>query len=308
MKTESRSITMTDNYSISLHSWTPEDIEPPKKIVLICHGMAEYAKRYEYLATFLVKNNIACYAHDQRGHGETAGTLENLGFIAEKNGFQRVVLDVNEIVKYLHLKYPNTPIYLLGHSFGSFVSQSYIEQFGSEISGCLLSGTAGPRTILGLLLKFISTFCCTFIGAHKKTYFIHYLAFGNYNKKVKEPKSLNAWISRDDAQVKAYDESPYCGFFCTNSFFKDLGTGLSTIHRKKNLAKIPVDLPIYLFAGTDDPVGSYTKTIKALAKVYRNLGIKSITEKYYENGRHEMFNEINRNEVNNDVLNWVLTH
>ena len=299
-------VEMDDGQKVALHTWLPDG--EVKAVVQLCHGMAEFSMRYDRFGEMLAKNGIAFYAHDHRGHGETAGCIENLGYLADKDGFQRVVLDVRNLVKKAHEDFPGKKVFIFGHSFGSFVTQSFIEQFGDEISGAVICGSAGPRPVsigFGLILANI-------IGAVKgkksKATLLDGIAFGAYNKLIKDAATPFDWLSRDPAEVKKYADSPYCGFVCTNSFFKDMFTGLSTIHKPENMKKIPVNLPVFLIAGTADPVGNYGKTVVNLWKIYKANGISDLQIKLYKDARHELLNETNHEEVEGDVLNWLNSH
>ena len=302
--TKSDYIVMEDGARIAPHTWIPQNADI-KYVVAISHGMAEYALRYERFARFLCENGIAVYAHDHRGHGQSAASEDDLGFLAEKDGFQRVVLDLRRIIQKCRGDFPAAKIILFGHSFGSFVAQSYMEQFSAEITGCILSGTAGPRLPLSIIGNRVAALVKTFKGARYRSKFLDKLSFSSYLDRIPEKDSPFAWLSRDKDEVKKYEADPLCGFLCTAGFFYDLTEGLSRTHRAKNICKIKSDLPVLLFAGTADPVGSYTKTIRALAAVYRKNGMSDITETYYDGGRHEMLNEVNYAEVQADILKWI---
>ncbi len=300
-------ITMDDGFQLALHSWEPKGIlkKQPKYIVYISHGMAEHAQRYEQFAHFLCDNDIVVYIHDHRGHGETAKNNGTIGYIGKINGFQRVVLDLRNCIQHAKNNYPGVKTILLGHSFGSFVSQSFIQQFGEEVDACILSGTAGPNPILTLPGEWVANIIKTFKGGEHPSPFLDTLTFGSYNKKVKNPSTPKDWISRNEKSVQEYIADPNCGFICTAGFFADLTHGLNTIHKEKNIRRVRKDLPIFLFAGTGDPVGGYTSTIKKLANMYRKHDVKRIDEKYYKGGRHEMLSETNQDEVFNDILAWL---
>lgn len=306
MKVDTKSdyIVMEDGARIALHTWIPHTADIGR-VVVISHGMAEYALRYDRFARFLCENGIAVYAHDHRGHGQSAASQEDLGFLAEKDGLQRVVLDLRRIIQKCRGDFPKAKIILFGHSFGSFISQSYIEQFSAEIAGCILSGTAGPRLALSVSGNRVAALVTSFKGTRYRSKFLDKLSFSSYLDKIPEKDSPFAWLSRDKEAVKKYEADPLCGFLCTAGFFYDLTAGLSRIHRAKNMSKIRSDLPVLLFAGTADPVGSYTKTIRTLAAVYRKNGMTDVTETYYEDGRHEMLNELNYAEVQSDILKWI---
>lgn len=306
MITDTEYLTMNDGKDVALHSWLPE--KEPELIVVISHGMTEYAPRYKEFAETLVKNNIACYGHDHRGHGLTAGEEKNLGILDNKKGFKRVVKDLDAVITHIKNKYPTKKIFLLAHSFGSFVAQSYIEQNNIKIDGCILSGTAGPRTTLGFLLKVVALILCGIQGKKHKSNLLTFIAFGSYSKRIPKDSPSQSWLSRDGKYLQKYENNPYCGFVCTNSFYRDLGDALSTIHLKKNINNINNELPILFITGTEDPVGDYTKTVRDLANKYREKGMTDVKEIYYQDARHEPLNEINRNEVYADVINWINEH
>jgi alpha-beta hydrolase superfamily lysophospholipase len=245
------------------------------------------------------------YAHDLRGHGETAKDEKDRGYLADNEGFQRVVLDLRECIAVLKSDFPGKKIILFGHSFGSFISQSFIEQFGSEIDACILSGTSGPMGVLVELGRILSSIIILCKGKRYRSKFLHALAFGSYNKRIQKPATGVDWISRDPAEVKKYHDDPDCGFPVTTSFFYDMFTGLCRIHKKAALASIPKTLPLLIMSGTEDPVGAYGKTVSALAGIYRTIGIQDVSLKLYPGGRHEMLSEVNKEEVICDVLAWI---
>ena len=305
MKTETLKIKMSDGKNVALHTFVPEgDV---KAVVQLSHGMSEHSMRYENLGKFLCDNGFAFYAHDHRGHGETAESVEDLGFLAENDGFNRVVEDLASMIKKCKEDFPGKKVFLLAHSFGSFVSQCYIEKYGSEIDGVVLCGSAGPRLMLTGAGRLISGIVMKCSGKRKKSAFLDTLVFGTYNKGIEE-ESSSAWICRDENIVKIYDDDPFCGFKVTNEFFYDFLGGLCSIHKKKNMNKIPKDLPIFLIAGDADPVGEYGKSVKKLFSTYKKLGIKDVSLKIYPEARHELFNEPNKEDVMKDFLVWVLSY
>jgi len=143
-------VEMDDNIQLYLRRWkTPS---APKAVLHIVHGMAEHSRRYGRLAQRLVREGIEVWAADQRGHGETTKNPKNdphrggrLGHCADGDGFARVTLDIDIINKAIKKEYPQLPVFLLGHSWGSFIAQNYIENYDSQLlAGCILSGTRGP--------------------------------------------------------------------------------------------------------------------------------------------------------------------
>ena len=292
----------SDGVRIALHNWLPNS--KPVTIIQIVHGMAEYAMRYDRFAQEAIRHGYAVYAADLRGHGETAGSIEKLGYLADKNGFERVMEDQHEITLRLHTTYPETPIILFAHSFGSFIAQLYLETYGNNISACILSGTKGPDPITVYTGKMLANLIALFAGRKKKSPMLTKLTFSGYNKHIPNAESQNSWLSRDREEVRAYDATPWAGFVCTAGFYQDLLHGLSVIHSKKMLRQIPKNIPILLLSGTEDPVSSYAATVQKLSEIYKQLGL-AVQIKLYEGGRHESLNEINREEVTQDIIAWI---
>ncbi|HPH63469.1 MAG TPA: alpha/beta fold hydrolase [Paludibacteraceae bacterium] len=295
---------MTDGKEVAIHAWLPD--AQPRYVVILCHGMNEFAQRYDDFGTFLTEKYVALYDYDQRGHGDTAGNSSNYGFLAEKDGFDRVVEDLHTVITNVAVRYPQAKLFLLGHSFGSFVSQAYMERFSKEdlIAGCLLSGTAGPalRTPFIKFALLIPLCIRMFKGARYRSKFMNDMVFGGYNSKFENSQSKHAWLTRDAEMVKIYDADERCTFTPTVSFFCDLLGALSQIHKTQNMNLIPKELPVHLFFGSMDPVGDYGKMPHNLYSAYRSLGMKHVSKKEYEGGRHEMLNEINKEEVKADLL------
>lgn len=294
-----------DDIKIYVHKWSPDN--NPKGIVQIAHGMAERAIRYDYFARALVKEGFVVYANDHRGHGESASSIEELGYISDGDGFSDMVEDMKILTNIVKSENPDLPVILFSHSMGSFLAQHYIQLYGNEIDGLILSGTSGkqpPTVDVGILL---ARSIMTLRGRKASGKLVDKLAFGTYNKRFKPNRTKFDWLSRDSKQVDKYIDDPYCGSLFPVSFFYDLFVGMKTIHRPEYLARVPKDLPIYIFGGQDDPVSNYGLGIIQLGGTYKYLGIRNITSRLYPGGRHEMLNEINRDEVIGDILDWIET-
>lgn len=292
----------SDGYDLSLETWC---CGKSLNALVISHGMKEYALRYDEVACFFVQRGFAVFAFDHRGHGKAAESRGELGFLAEESGFCRVVEDLREVVRYVKRCCPNGKVALLGHSFGSFVAQGYIEKYGDEIDVCLLSGSAGPRALLVGAGRGLAWMFRLFCGKRFRSTLMEWAVFGNYNKRIKKPKSKNSWLCSDDEVVEQYDSDVLCSFVPTLSFFCDLFCGLSMIHKKKNMMNIPKELPILIFSGEEDPVGGYGSSVRELYKCYRKIGIEKAELKLYGGGRHEMLNEKCKFEVCEDMLRFI---
>ena len=300
--------TMSDGEEVFVTRWIPDG--EAKGIVQLSHGMVEHARRYERFGTVLAENGFVLNAHDVRGHGKTAERAEEkhtgmFGFLADKNGFERVTEDVREVLEKAKADFPGKKAVLLGHSFGSFVAQSFIETYAPLIDGCILCGTAGPSFSLVALGNIVARAIAFFKGKKRASPFLKQMAFGAYTKKIPDSVNGQEWLSRDKDAVARYIADTYCGFNPTASFYCDLTHGLIKIHKRANIRKIPSDLPILIIYGTADPVGGYGKTVEKLCAIYRKNGIQNLTVKKYDGARHELFNEINKAEVEGDVLLWL---
>ncbi len=298
---------MTDGQDIFIHKWISEKSDP-KGIVQISHGMAEHAARYEPFAEKLTESGYLVYANDHRGHGKTAGSLDNLGFFAESNGWMRVVEDMNELTSMIQNAHPGLPVFMLGHSMGSFLLRTYMFHYGTRINGAIISGTAGSPGILGDMGILVANLEIKRKGIRGKSQLLHQLTFGGYNKAFKPARTDFDWLSRDHAEVGKYIDDPFCGTVFTAGFYRDLLWGLKTIHKKENVSMIPRNLPILILSGDKDPVGKNGKGVSQVYKSLKNAGAEDIQLSLYPEGRHEMLNETNRHEVYRDVITWLDHH
>ena len=303
MKKIDYELPVSEGYVLKGHIW---ENESPKAVVMLCHGMAEHIARYDDFATFLANNGYIVVGYDQRGHGATAGSVENLGYMSDNDNFVALVEDLHETNKMVKEKYPNLKIFLLGHSMGSFVSQRYIQLYSDTIDGVILSGSALNKGLLFKVGYKLAKHICKKHGRKYHSELMNNMSFGSYNKKFKPNRTEYDWLSRNEENVNKYIADPYCGTLFTVSFFMDM------IHlfliMGPDFANVRKDLPIYIMSGEMDPVGSMGKATKKLAEEYKKNGVSDVELKLYPEGRHEMLNEINREEVYQNVLNWINKH
>lgn len=295
-----------DNQPLFVYQWT--DIPSPKALVLITHGMAEHAGRYEAFAKYLNEHGYAVIAPDHRGHGRTAGADHLLGQIGS-NGFQRIVEDQRILVESFSARFPDTPFIILGHSFGSFITQEFTIRYGRLIDGVILSGTTvnnGIDVCLGAKLAVVQE---RLFGGEKPATFLDKVAFSGNNDGFDDAhQSEAAWLSRDPEAIRAYDDDPYCGTLFPIVFYKELFTNLPKLVEPERLRMIPKSLPVMLISGDRDPVGGNGTGVIKLKRIYEQLGLTDVTMTLYPDGRHEMLNEINRHEVFDDIRNWLETN
>lgn len=289
---------------IFVYKWIPKEGVKVKGIVQISHGMAETAARYEGFARALTYDGFIVYANDHRGHGQTAKEIEKLGDLGE-DGFNSMVENMHQLNEKIKEENPNLPIFLFGHSMGSFLAQRYICLYGRELDGVILSGSCGKQGIAVDIARFIAKREIKKIGRTGKSNKLNKLSFGSYNNSFKPNRTEFDWLSRDTKEVDKYIADPFCGTVFTAGFFYDFLTGLKLIADDKEIKKVPKDLPIYIFSGIKDPVGKNGTGVLRLINTYREHGIRDLTYKLYKDGRHEMLNENNKEEVIADVIEWL---
>ena len=282
------------------------ELEEPEGIVLGLHGMAEHRKRYDEFASVLNEAGYSFYTHDHRGHGDTA--LENdlpLGHFADKNGWEKVIRDVKNHRKLIakRNKENNVPVFLFGHSMGSFVTRDYISRYADDFSGALLSGTAYIKRTELFLLKFFIGLEKLFKGEKTKSNIVENLIFSSNNNSFNNTNNPHDWLSRNSEMTKKYHEDYRCGFSCTVKFYDDFYEGMKNTAYIEKYESIPENFPLIFLSGEKDPVGG--KDIIKIVENYNKAGLKNIEYKLYPEARHELINEYNKDDFFEDVVNWL---
>ncbi len=277
----------------------------PRGIVQIAHGIAEHVERYDAFASFLAENGFVVFANDHLGHGKSINDLTELGFFAENGGWEMAVEDMRKLHDLASEEFPGLPYFLFGHSMGSFLARTYIIYFRSGLDGVILSGTGHQAKALVLGGKMMGKMEMKKKGAKYKSEMLNNLAFGKYNDGFDTPRTISDWLSRDEAEVDKYIEDPLCGYIPTASLFYDMMCGIDFITKARNLQRMNKSLPVYFMSGDADPVGENGKGVLRAYKSFLSAGMKDVAVKLYHEGRHEMLNELNREEVYKDILNWI---
>lgn len=304
MKKETFLINAQDGMDLFIYRWLPTDANC-KAIVQISHGMAEHAGRYEEFAYKLTMEGYGVYANDHRGHGKTIKNSADMGYFAPQKGWDLVVEDMYILTKHIKEEWEGCPIFLFGHSMGSLLSRQYIYQYEDALKGVILSGTSGDPGILGSVGKVLASLEGKIKGKKTKSPRLDKLTFGSYNKAFKPSRTSFDWLSRDQMEVDKYVNDPLCGKVFTNGFFYDLLTGLKQINKGENIREIPKGLPIFFISGEKDPVGNDTKGVLDVYNNYKRIGIKDVEYKFYKDARHELLNELNKEQVMLDIIDWL---
>ncbi|RKJ39947.1 alpha/beta hydrolase [Acutalibacter sp. 1XD8-33] len=280
-------------------SWTSSG--PVNAVLMIAHGMAEHSGRYDHFARFLAENGFAVYMNDHAGHGRSA---QIKGHFADKDGWECVVRDLHSLMDQAKKEFPGLPLFLMGHSMGSFLARSYLIRYGEELSGCVLCGTMGknPGVAPG---KALAVFQAKMMGPRSTGKKLNTLATASYNSRIENPVNASAWLSRDEKVCRAFEADPLSNFPFTAAGYRDLFTGLSEISSPQWAQKAPKGLPVFLIAGDQDPVGNYGAGPQEVAGWLRDAGIQDVQLKLYPGMRHEVLNEIGKEEAYQDVLGWL---
>lgn len=278
-----------DNHTISGTAFCPDN---PGAVLVIAHGMAEHAGRYTNFARWLAERGIATVTYNHRGHGPDC-TEDQLGYYSDDNGWNKVTDDLHKVLLDTRKRLPDTPLILMGHSMGSFIAQSCAQQYGDCLDALILSATnrihrsqlRTSRLLIAGILKLR--------GKHHRSPTIAKLTFGKFNRLFKPNRTECDWLSRDTAQVDNYLADPLCGFKCTTGLWRDFIEGMLTI----TPTQWRKDLPVHLFAGTKDPVGEMGEGIRRHHQNILKAGVHTATLRLFDDGRHEMLNEINADDV-----------
>jgi alpha-beta hydrolase superfamily lysophospholipase len=301
--TEASIIDAADGHRIRVRLWVPSTGARVSVIVQVLHGLGEHIGRYERFAATCCERGFAVIGHDHRGHGPDCDPL-HLGHFADRSGWHKVVDDAIAVQRFARKTWPETPIVLFGHSMGSFIAQSVAAREPGLIKALILSASTFSPRMQVRLARMLAMLLMAHSGSRGKSPVLNQLGFGNFNKRFAPTRTDFDWLSRDAAEVDKYIADPHCGMPLSNRLWHDLLGGLLEVTSLRTLRGISVTLPILITGGESDPVGG-RRGQGMLARAYRSTGHLDVTLKLYPEGRHEMLNEVNRDEFTQDVLHWI---
>ena len=278
-------------------------IDVPKAHLLIITGMNEHSRRYEAFSKELNAVGYSVSVLDHFGQGENAPNVddqEKWPVGAWKMLLQALNIKVNELRK------DGLPVYLMGHSMGSFAMQAYLETYPDSVDKVIIMSSNGKNNKLAIDMGYH----LARMTANKKNWdeedkLMSKMSLGPYIKSVKNREDDNDWLSFNKENVKRYNDDPYCGHYNTHGFFVGFMTGLHELYKKKNLKKISKKEKILIVAGMEDPVGAFAKGPKSLKQMYRKLGVEDVSLILYPDMRHEILNEVERHKVIKDIIDFL---
>ena len=289
----------------SIHALKCVPDSKPRAVVQIAHGIAEHIDRYRPFMEFLADNGFVVAGNDHLGHGKSIRVPEEQGFFAEKDGWWRVVDDMDKLHDIMSNEYPELPYVLFGHSMGSFLTRTYLIKHPDKYDGVILSGTGHQSPALVLGGNAAASVMAKLNGAMGDGAKLDLLAFGTYLNKIENPRTKFDWLSRDTEQVDKYIADPLCGFVGKIGLYRDMMQGIKFITDKKNIAQMNKEKPVYFMSGDGDPVGDYGKGVERAYKAFCDAGLHDVFMRLYPGGRHEMLNETNKEQVYQDILSWL---
>ncbi|MFD0959108.1 alpha/beta hydrolase [Paenibacillus chungangensis] len=294
--------------AIRVYKWEREESggvpASVRGVLQLVHGSCEHAQRYDRFACYLAEQGWIVYASDLRGHGQSI-PQEDLGYFGETGGWDGMVDELHEVRTFIGNRHPGLKVVLFGHSMGSFLARHYAIVHGSGLSGLILSGTAHYVRASLKLGKLLAQREIRRKGIRHRSATLYNLTYRTFNKRFRPNRTAQDWLSRDEAEVDRFLQDERCGFVFTSGGFRDMFEGLLFMTDKKHIAMTPKELPVLFLSGKDDPVGNFGTTVRQAYSLYRAAGMTNVTLKLYEGMRHELLNELGREEVYRDIVAWL---
>ena len=283
--------------------WTPD--MAPRAVLVLSHGVSEHILRYEPLAAYLTERGFAVAGHDHLGHGLSVAAGAPRLYFGPRGSWDWAVQDLYARRELAGQRFPGLPVFLLGHSMGSFLARTYLIRWPGTLTGAILSGTGQEPAPLVAFGKLLAGLECRRLGYDGVSPLVDRLSLGAYNRRFRPNRTSADWLSRDEEQVDAYLADPLCSHKSSVSMFRDMMGGLQYIARRENLARMDPDTPVYFFSGDQDPVGGMGRGVEKVVQMFRSAGCRDLSVHLYPGARHELFHEQNRQEVWNDLLDWL---
>lgn len=292
------------NKDLQLYIW--KDVSSPKGVLQLVHGSCEHSLRYNDFAKYLNSIGWIVIANDHRGHGKTANVEDNeLGYFSDDEGWNIIIEDLKYVNNYIKSNYANLDIVMFGHSMGSFMSRTFIIKYPTLLEGVILSGTGWQNNFLLNIAIRLAKRNQKKYGSKNIDKKIWNLSYKKLNKRYSKSNSNGVeWLSSVEDVQSNFLNDPLCGQIFTSSAFRDMFEGIKFIQNKTNISKVSKNLPILLLSGKDDPVGNYTKSVNKTYKVFINNSLK-VEMKLYDKMRHEILNEVNKEQVYEDINNFL---
>lgn len=285
--------------------WLPKN-KRVRAVMQVTHGMVEYIERYEEFAVYLANRGFLVVGHDHLGHGASIVEQSEWGYFTEKKPSETVVADIYQVTRILRGQYPDCPLFILGHSMGSFLLRRYLTLHSEDVSGAVICGTGSHADIETVFGMFACRLIQLFRGGHYRSQFLTKAAFGKpyaeFDKDGTDPSK--SWLSKNEESVRAYYGDPRCTFLFTVNAYYGMFSTIRYVNQMKHIRRIRKNLPVFFISGEDDPVGNFGEGVRKAYAQYRQAGIRDVRMKLYQDDRHEILQETDREQVYEDVYQW----
>lgn len=287
---------------IKAWQWSPEDGNV-KAVLQIHHGMAEHCGRYKNCIKAFTDMGYAVFMNDMINHGKSNSDKNDLGYFGEKNGYKNIIADAKTLMDIAKKEYPEKPYIISGHSMGSFVMRCFINEYSNCFDGAVFIGTSGSNPLAKVSIA-LTNIISALKGPRYKSQFLYKLGFSAYDKPF-EKRTTYDWGTRDTASVDDYMADEYCGFLFSASGYQDLARLVMECNSKKWFENVKSDMPVLLISGSMDPVGNFGKGVKEVYDRLEKSGHTNAEMKLYPDARHEILNELNKEEVYEYIDNFI---
>lgn len=309
---EESSLLSSDGSSwIRTLTWHPDSGECPCGCVILVHGMAEHIERYDDFATYLAGQGFAVAGYDHVGHGKSVANARDLGHIPLSSGKEVLIEDVHLVRQALISRYPEyayAPLFIFGHSMGSFVTRAYLARHAEGLAGAVLCGTGNPPYLLSRAGNLLCRLVAKVRGERCVSKLLYGLVEGKFAAFESETRTDLDWLSVDESVVDAYIEDPLSGQHFTAGGYAALTAVTADAANKEVAARVPATIPLLFVSGSNDPVGEAGKGVEAAVKLYKSAGVKEVDCILYPGMRHEILNEPAHLTVYQDVYAWLTAH
>lgn len=294
---------------IHVASWLPENRKPAAVLQLV-HGMVEYIERYEPFANYLTTQGIAVVGHDHIGHGASVKDSSRWGIMDGKHPSDIMVEDMYQNYCRIRKEFPDLPHFILGHSMGSYMLRKFLAVKADDLTDCngaIVMGTGSESGLKIAMGKMVLHLMAALHSWEYKSEFVAGLMYGvpyrEFDTTGKEPEK--SWLTRDVDIVKSYHHDPACSFLFSLSGFKALLEATSFDNRQENINRMRKELPVFFVSGDRDPVGNLGKGVREAYEKFRTAGLSDVSLKLYPEDRHEILNELDRQQVYEDLYRWM---
>lgn len=286
--------------------WTPEG--EPKAVVQIVHGMTEFVGRYSEFASFLAEHGFLVVGEDHLGHGGTVANDDDWGYFG-KDGNAHVIKDIHKLRVMTQVENPDIPYFIMGHSMGSFLTRQYITELNGayvkDLAGAIIMGTGYQAPGMLLAAKALAKSVCLTKGERAHSKLIEIAAFGKYLSRIEDCQTANDWLTRDRQIIDWYRNEDWTNFHFTANGYYNMFKGIGKAHDTKRMKCLPEGFPMLIISGAEDPVGDWGEGVRKVWEMYDKNTKCTLDLKLYDDDRHEILNELNKEEVYEDLLTWL---